>query len=370
MTNTPSTHFNRFLIALGTQTHVVGQINLHLVLLLVRLHLDLLRLVHLVGGGSSDILHVVPGGDVSHNDHADERGKRREVVDPLLAQIVNGGQNQRRDDQRGLPEEVVVGQRLSLHARVRGALLLNPPRFAYANDRHGGGGSQTEANPQHQRPRHRPVLAVHRHSEIGEELQNHARQGEVGNRHLQRAGQPGVEKRLQHAAQHALNDDECSRGDGACGRLREDDRRRVEHGGEVNAVTRIERVHRPAETELEAEAEKHGGRDANLLLLQGLLLLFRHALLLLLCHVLLLLLRIDTLLSVLRRTTLKNDWIRLLEEQNCNNHRNTRSDTSDVARMNTQSKHLQREMIVDLTQNASKGGSDDERGSDARIQSR
>ena len=87
-------------------------------------------------------------------------------------------------------------------------------------------------------------------------------------------------------------------------------------------------------------------------------------------HFLLLLLRIDTLLSVLRRTTLKNDRIRLLEEQNCNNHRNTRSDTSDVARMNTQSKHLQREMIVDLTQNASKGGSDDERGSDARIQSR
>lgn len=79
--------------------------------------------------------------------------------------------------------------------------------FTYTNDGDGGGSSHAEANPQKKGSGHGAILAVHRNEEVGEELNDHASEGEIRNGHLQLGHEHRVNEGLEHAAENALNDD-------------------------------------------------------------------------------------------------------------------------------------------------------------------
>lgn len=156
---------------------------------------------------------------------------------------------------------------------MRRRLTFTPPRRTYTQNGHGGGRRETVADPENGAGDHGADLAVDGHREVGEELDRHARGGQVGNWHLHCARQPGIHGELEEHAENALKDDEDATGGGERARLR------VAHGGgaeevvQVDAVARLVRVGGPAHAELEGEAQTHGARDVDLRSVDGLHLL-------------------------------------------------------------------------------------------------
>lgn len=91
-----------------------------------------------------------------------------------------------------------------MQAGVRGGLYLTATSHNHSNDRNGCGTCVIEAKPEEQARHHGNVLVVEGHAKIGEELNDHAEDGEIGNGHLQLATQQGVHKRLIETANDTL----------------------------------------------------------------------------------------------------------------------------------------------------------------------
>lgn len=336
-----------------------GALRLHL-----NLHLLLLGVLRLEHGGSADLLDVVPSAHVSHDDGGNERGEGGEVVDPLLVVLVDGGEDQRTHDQRALPEEVVVGQNLPQNGRVRRGLFITRVTRTHTQDGHGCGCGEAVADPQKSAEDHGAHLAVDGHAEVGEELDGHADTRQVGNGDLQLAREPGIYPELEHHADDALNDDQRATGEvsGEDGRVRQ--RRGAEEIGQVNAIARFIRVGGPAHAELKGEAEAHGARDVHLRAVDGL-------------HLLLALLHYPSTrfasptldVHLLRFTTLKHRGVGLLQQEDGGDEGDIRDHTAHDAVREEEEKTLQREVVVDLGENAANGRSEDERRGRAGIQS-
>ena len=96
-------------------------------LLLLRLHLNvhlLRRLRH--HSLLSQLLPVVATGHVEHDERSDGDDASGEVEGSLPVVGVDGREDERRDDQRGLATHVVPGDHRALDVGWVGGLFLNP----------------------------------------------------------------------------------------------------------------------------------------------------------------------------------------------------------------------------------------------------
>ena len=152
--------------------------------------------------------------------------------------------------------------------------------YTHSNDRNGCGTRVIEAKPEEETRHHGDVLVVEGHAKIGEELNDHAEDGEIWNRHLQRCSQFGVNESLVEAANDALNHDKPTNAEGKEGGLRIEERRRIEYIRHVNTIAGFKCADGPTDTEFEAKAQDHRSCYVNLRLLQRLffhLLLFNYS---------------------------------------------------------------------------------------------
>ena len=94
----------------------------------LHLHLDprllLLFSTHLVHRLLSNHTHIVPRAHITNHSNGNECGERGEVIDPLLVVDVNSGEDERRRNERSLPEEVVIGECLTLHTGMCSGLII------------------------------------------------------------------------------------------------------------------------------------------------------------------------------------------------------------------------------------------------------
>ena len=101
--------------------------------------------------------------------------------------------------------------------------------YTHSNDRDGCGTRVIEAKPEEETRHHGDVLVVEGHAKIGEELNDHAEDGEIWNRYLQFATQQGVHKRLIETANNTLQNNVPSNDHVSPLPKREEERRRAEY---------------------------------------------------------------------------------------------------------------------------------------------
>ena len=85
--------------------------------------------------------------------------------------------------------------------------------FTYTKDGDGSGSSVVEAKEKDDSAGHGGILIVDSHTEIGEELNDHASNGEIRNWQLQLSSQPGIDNGLVETANITLNDDKSAKDD-------------------------------------------------------------------------------------------------------------------------------------------------------------
>ena len=141
-------------------------------------------------------------------------------------------------------------------------------------------------------------------------------------------------------------------------------RGRAEEIGEINAIARLVGVGGPAHAELEGEAETHGARDMHLRAVDGL-----HLLLVLLHYASRHLAEPTLDAHLLRLAALDHSRVGLLQQEEGDDAGNTRGSTTQNAVCDEKERTLQREMVVDLGENAANRRSEDESSIGAGVQS-
>lgn len=124
----------------------------------LHLHLNrrflLLFSTHFVHRFLSNHTHIVPRAHITNHSDGNESGERGEVIDPLLVVDIDGRENERRRNERSLPEEVVIRQCLTLYSGMCGGLFITaiPPSLTLM--------METEVGAAKQKPIHKKIVAA------------------------------------------------------------------------------------------------------------------------------------------------------------------------------------------------------------------
>lgn len=175
---------------------------------------------------------------------------------------VDGGEDQRTDDQRALVAEVVPRENGSLHVDGIRGLFLTHPSNRYTQNGHRGGRGAAVSHPENEAPDHGAQHGLRGgHADVAEEHDHVTHDGHVGNGDVQLLHHPRVHQHVLDGAPQRLQNDHGTAGEHTGKQLRVLRGLDVELVLQVDAVAGVIGVERPAHAELLREAHDRQQRE-------------------------------------------------------------------------------------------------------------